>query len=65
LEATTLTSLPGDDGPSLVAHDAADADFDPSRGHSLVVVGANALMAATSFGAVASIVIAIGRHLMR
>ena len=60
-----MTSLPGDDGPSLVTDDEADADFEPSRDHSLVVVGVNALMAATSLGAVASIVIAIGRHLMR
>jgi hypothetical protein len=42
-----------------------DGELEPSGGHNLVIVGANALMAATSFGAVASIVIAIGRHLMR
>jgi hypothetical protein len=60
-----LTPSLGDNGPSLVHDDDAAPDLEPSSGHSFIVIGVNALMAAMTFGAVASMVMALGHHLMR
>ena len=56
-----MTPSPGDDGPMLLEDDEAAADLEPSSGHSVVVTIVNALMAAMTFGAVASMVMAFSR----
>lgn len=64
MEATTLTPPPDDDGLTLLEDDEATADLadlEPSSGHSVVVTAVNALMAAMTFGAVASMVMAFSR----
>jgi hypothetical protein len=56
-----VTPSPGDDSPAPLEDDEAAADLEPSSGHSVVVTIVNALMAAMTFGAVASLVMAVSR----
>jgi hypothetical protein len=59
-----LTPSLGDDSPSLVEEDEPGPELE-SSGHSIVVIVVNALMAVMTFGALGSMAMALGHHLMR
>jgi hypothetical protein len=59
-----LNAPHGDDGPSSIEDVEVVPDPESPSGHSVVVAVVNALMAAMTFGAVASMAMAVGR-LMR
>lgn len=58
-----MTSAPGNGGPEGADNDDPLPDLELSSGHSFVVVVVNALMAAMTFGALASMAMAFGRLL--
>lgn len=59
-----MTPSLGDDSPSLVEEDEPGPELE-SSGHSIVVIVVNALMAVMTFGALGSMAMALGHHLMR
>ena len=60
-----MTRSLGEDGPSLVEDDDDPGPDLESSAHSVVVLVVNALMAVMTFGALGSMAMALGHHLMR